>query len=117
VKKFLIITGIIIMLIAILPVLVEGQLASIPRINPPAVDIKAIILSKIPLIDIEYQSDSMIVLRGYEETLLATNGTMMPFWNAIDIVKHYGYSLDEVATSGMGSQGNPTRFYAVMSKP
>jgi hypothetical protein len=42
---------------------------------------------------------------------------MIPFWNAIDIVKKYGYSLDEITTSGEGSQGNPTSFYAVMSKP
>jgi hypothetical protein len=42
---------------------------------------------------------------------------MSPFWNAIDVVKHYGYAVEEVATSGMGSQGNPTRFYAIMSRP
>jgi hypothetical protein len=52
-----------------------------------------------------------------KDSLLLSNGTMTPFWNAIDVVKHYGYSLSDVTTSGMGSQGNPTRFYAIMSKP
>lgn len=95
----------------------EGQLTSVPAIKPPSIDIKAALIVKIPLVEVEYQSESMVVLRGDEGTFLATNGTMTPFWNAIDIVKHYGYSLDEITTSGMGSQGNPTRFYAVMSKP
>lgn len=72
--------------------------------------------SKIPLIDVEYQTDSMIVLRADENTLLQVNGTMVPFWTAIEIVKQNGYTLNEVTTSGMGSQGNPTRFYAIMTK-
>ena len=58
-----------------------------------------------------------MILKADEDTLLISNGTMSPFWNAIDVVKHYGYTVDEVATSGMGSQGNPTRFYAIMSRP
>jgi hypothetical protein len=57
------------------------------------------------------------VIKGDENALLLTNGTMAPFWNAIDLVKHYGYLLNDVTTSGMGSQGNPTRFYAIMLKP
>ena len=35
---------------------------------------------------------------------------------AIDKVKKQGYKLDDITSSGMGSQGNPTRFYAAMSK-
>ena len=58
-----------------------------------------------------------MILKADEDTLLISNGTMSPFWNAIDVVKHYGYTVDEVATSGMGSQGNPTRFYAIMPRP
>ena len=88
-----------------------------PVLKPQAIDIKDVLLTVSPLIDVEYQGESVVVLRADENTLLISNGTLVPFWNAIDVVKHYGYSLNDVTTSGMGSQGNPTRFYAIMSKP
>lgn len=75
-----------------------------PLLKPPTIDIKAVLFSVSPLITVEYQTDSTVVLKADEETLLSLNGTIMPFWNAIDLVKHYGYSLDDVTTSGMGSQ-------------
>ena len=68
-----------------------------------------------PFITVEYEGNSTVVLRGDEESLLLLNGTLAPFWEAIDIVSERGYSLKDVATSGMGSKGNPTRFYAIMS--
>jgi hypothetical protein len=89
----------------------------IPVLKPPANDIKDIMLTVSPLIDVEYQGESVVVLKADENALLLSNGTLMPFWKAIDVVKNYGYSLNDVTTSGMGSQGNPTRFYAIMSKP
>lgn len=91
----------------------EGQL-SVPPINS---SLKEAIGSKTPMIQVEYQSDKIVVLKADEDILLNINGTMGSFWNAIDIAKQFGYSLDDVATSGMGSQGNPTRFYAIMTKP
>jgi hypothetical protein len=95
----------------------EAQQNNTPVLRPPPVDIKAIILLVSPLINVEYQGESIVVLKADEDALLLSNGTITPFWNAIDVVEHYGYHLDDVATSGMGSQGNPTRFYAIMSKP
>jgi hypothetical protein len=95
----------------------EAQQSTPPILRPPSVDIKSIIMSVSPLINVEYQGESIVVLKADEDALLLSNGTITPFWNAIDVVKHYGYSLNDVTTSGMGSQGNPTRFYAVMSKP
>ena len=95
----------------------EAQQNTAPVLRPPSVDIKAIILSVSPLINVEYQGESIVVLKADEDALLLSNGTITPFWNAIDVVEHYGYNLDDIATSGMGSQGNPTRFYAIMSKP
>jgi hypothetical protein len=86
-------------------------------ISQPPSDIKQLLLSKTPLIDVEYQSGSTIVLRADENTLIISNGTLSPFWTAIDLAKRYGYTLNDVTTSGMGSQGNPTRFFAIMSKP
>ena len=94
----------------------EAQQNTAPVLRPPSVDIKAIILSVSPLINVEYQGESAVILKADEDALLLSNGTITPFWNAIDVVEHYGYNLDDVTTSGMGSQGNPTRFYAIMSK-
>lgn len=81
------------------------------------VNFKQVLLTMEPLVDVEYQGESIVVLQASEDTLLTTNGTILPFWHAIDVAKHYGYSLNDITTSGMGSQGNPTRFYAVMTKP
>lgn len=92
-----------------------GQMAS-PSFAPLS-PIKQAILTQAPLIDVEYESPKMVVLKADEDTLLTTNGTIFSFWNAIDIVKQQGYTLEEVTTSGIGSAGNPTRFYAVMSRP
>jgi len=115
--KILIISIIITFSIALLnSANINAQLNITSPTKPPAVDIKKILQSLIPLIEVEYQSDSIVVLKGEESILLATNGTISPFWQAVDIVKHYGYSLGDVTTSGMGSQGNPTRFYALMTK-
>jgi hypothetical protein len=83
----------------------------------PSMDMREVFKSKNLFVNVEYLSATTAVLRAEEDVLLKSNGTMIPFWNAIDIVKQYGYSLDEITTSGMGSEGNPTRFYAVMSKP
>ena len=94
-----------------------AQQSAAPTIQPATVDIRQILLPIFPLVEVEYQSGSIIVLKVDENTLLISNGTMSPFWNAIDIVKHYSYTLNEVTTSGMGSQGNPTRFFAIMTKP
>jgi hypothetical protein len=38
-------------------------------------------------------------------------------WSSIELLKtRANYTLEEIATSGLGSVGNPTRFYVVMSK-
>ena len=86
------------------------------NIEPSAVDINKIVKDIEPSIKVEYQSNSMVVLNADEDFLLLLNGTLTPFWHAIDIVKEHGYSLKEISESGMGSKGNPTRFYAVLEK-
>ena len=95
----------------------NGQQNMSLSLRPPPVNIKEIVFSISPLVEVEYQGESIVVLKADEDTLLLANGTITPFWLAVDAVKHYGYSVDDIATSGMGSQGNPTRFYAIMSKP
>lgn len=87
--------------------------------TPPAqtqVNITDILIENYPYISVEYEDPSTVVIRGDEESLLMINGTLAPFWEGIDRAKEQGYKLDDIATSGMGSQGNPTRFYAIMSK-
>jgi hypothetical protein len=80
------------------------------------VNITEALIDNYPYISVEFEDPSTVVIRGDEEELLLVNGTLAPFWEAIDKVKEQGYKLDDIATSGMGSQGNPTRFYAAMSK-
>jgi hypothetical protein len=82
----------------------------------PPIDFSKMFKDAGSLIEVEYQSASSVVLRGNEENLLLLNGTLVPFWHAIDIVKKHGYQLKEITESGMGSQGNPTRFYAILEK-
>jgi hypothetical protein len=85
-------------------------------IGLPPIDFSKILKESNSLIEVEYQSAYSVVLRGNEETLLLMNGTLAPFWYAIDIVKKQGYQLKEITESGSGSQGNPTRFYAILEK-
>ena len=37
-------------------------------------------------------------------------------WTAIDALAKAGYTLSDVTASGLGSQGNPTRLYAILTK-
>ena len=85
-------------------------------IGLPPIDFSKILKESNSLIEVEYQSAYSVILRANEETLLLVNGTLAPFWYAIDIVKKHGYQLKEITESGMGTQGNPTRFYALLEK-
>ena len=59
---------------------------------------------------VECATNNLIVLY-FEETESELG------WNAIEYFKTKGnFTLDDLTSSGMGSQGNPTRFYAIMSK-
>ena len=86
------------------------------QIDPSPINIVKIIQDNEPLIEVEYQSGSSVVLKGDEDLLLISNGTLAPFWHAIDIVKKRGYSLEHFREPGAGSQVNPTRVYAIQEK-
>ncbi len=73
------------------------------------------LLDYYPAVTLELANNSTVVLKGDEEFMLKTEYNLSPFWEAIDTIKQFGYNLDEVTESGMGSVGNPTRFYAIMS--
>ncbi|MGD9533714.1 MAG: hypothetical protein AB7V56_08085 [Candidatus Nitrosocosmicus sp.] len=77
--------------------------------------IEDLLIEFYPGVSIEFQGNESIVIQGDEEFLLQTEGNLESFWNATDIIRQFGYSLDEITTSGMGTELNPTRFYAVLS--
>jgi hypothetical protein len=62
------------------------------------------------LVLVDYDGNNRVILTFYETE--SRYG-----WEAIDLLEDsYGYKLDSVLSSGMGSVGNPTRFFAVLSK-
>ncbi len=62
-----------------------------------------------------YQSPTTVVLRGEALTTLLENNVI--FWKAVDLLKNdYGYALDKLVVNGPGTENNPERFYAVMTK-
>lgn len=63
------------------------------------------------LVIVEHDSPKRVVLLFYETE--STYG-----WEAVQLLENQlGFQLETVLSSGMGSQGNPTRFFAIMEKP
>jgi hypothetical protein len=85
------------------------------QIEPSPVDLVKIIQDKEPLIKVEYQSGSTVVLK-IDDLLVVTKGTLAPFWHAIDIVKYEGYTLIHFIESDIGNKENPTRIYAILER-
>ena len=52
----------------------EAQQTTAPTLQTPTDDIKGILLKITPLIDVEYQGESIVVLMAQEDTLLLSNG-------------------------------------------
>jgi len=83
---------------------------------PPAFNVTQLFQKNgLSFITVISQGNNTIVFRADEETFVIP-GAESQMGKAIDLISHYGYRLDQVVTSGMGSQGNPTRFYVIMSK-
>jgi hypothetical protein len=62
------------------------------------------------LVSVNHEGQKRVVLLFYETE--STYG-----WQAIELLEsQYGYHMDSLLSSGMGSQGNPTRFFAVLSR-
>lgn len=95
--------------------LVQNVSTSATNQNDSTSEIFAAVIEYYPAVTLEFISNSTIVLKGDEEFMLKTEGSLSSFWKTIDAVKQFGYILDEVTESGLGSNGNPTRFYAIMS--
>lgn len=73
----------------------------------------------LPIINVEYEGLTTIILRG---DLIVTNGALLGqfnsiLWSSMDLLKNqYGFKLQQVMTSGVGSVGNPTTVYILMTK-
>jgi hypothetical protein len=70
-------------------------------------------------VSLVYESPSTIILNG--ESLVSvpggSAGSPNPFlWKAVDGFKAQGYQIDSVVMGGVGSVGNPNKFFVVMSK-
>lgn len=64
---------------------------------------------------VEYESPTTILIRG---DLIGTGHKFnSDVWNALDFLKNqHGFKLQQVMTSGVGSEGNPTVVYILMTK-
>jgi len=66
-------------------------------------------------VSVKYESPTTILIGGgliTEDHFFNSN-----VWKAMDMLKNqYGFKLQQVMTSGVGSEGNPTDVYILMTK-
>lgn len=68
---------------------------------------------------IVYQSPTTVVIEGDKLTVGETGGGLIDnefLWQGVDLVKQYGYEIDSVAMSGLGTTDNPTNYHVILSK-
>ena len=66
------------------------------------------------LVHVLYESPKKIILGGY---LIEAGDFNSDLWQARDLLKNqYGFRMDQVITSGIGTKANPTKVYVVMTK-
>ena len=66
------------------------------------------------LVHVLYESPKKIILGGY---LIEAGDFNSDLWQARDLLKkQYGFKMDQVITSGIGTEANPTKVYVVMTK-
>jgi hypothetical protein len=72
------------------------------------------------LAEVNYESQNTVLISGdlIAETKRGTTiGFNKGIWEAMDLLKNqYGFKLQNVMTSGVGSVGNPTTVYILMTK-
>lgn len=72
--------------------------------------------AKLTPVHVNYESQSTILISGdlIDSDLNRFNSEL---WQAMDLLKNqYGFKVQEVMTSGVGSVGNPTTVYILMTK-
>lgn len=66
------------------------------------------------LVHVLYESPKKIILGGF---LIEAGDFNSDLWQARDLLKNqYGFKMDQVITSGTGTEANPTKVYVVMTK-
>jgi hypothetical protein len=65
---------------------------------------------------VKYESPTTILISG--DLIIGYTGTFNSvLWEAMDLLKNqYGFKIQQVMTSGVGSVGNPTIVYILMTK-
>lgn len=64
---------------------------------------------------VKYESTTTILISGDLITTVKNFNSYL--WGAMDLLKNqYGFKLQQVMTSGVGSEGNPTVVYILMTK-
>ena len=66
-------------------------------------------------VSVDYESPTTIIISGH---LLNTDTAIFNnwLWEAMDVLKGNGWKMQQVMTSGVGSVGNPTTVYVLMTK-
>jgi len=70
-----------------------------------------------PPVWVVYQSPTTVILQGHANMLntkiaLVNNQQL---WQAVDIVKEHGFTIDSVVTSGLSTINNPLVYHIVLS--
>jgi hypothetical protein len=97
---------------------VHAQVSTVdsPQTSPSSFNVTQIFnKTGLQFLNVIYQGNSTVVFRLDEESFVLP-GVDSELGKGIEVLSHYGYKFDQIVTSGMGSQGNPTRFYVIMSK-
>ena len=65
-------------------------------------------------VQVRYESPTSVILQG---NLVYTFDFNTDLWRAMDLLKsQYGFKLQQIFTSGVGSRGNPTTVYILMTE-
>lgn len=65
-------------------------------------------------VNVEYESPTSILLKGALIYMIDFNADL---WRAMDVLKtQYGFKIQQIMTSGVGSLENPTDVYILMTK-
>jgi hypothetical protein len=70
-----------------------------------------------PSVSVVYQSPATVILQGHAKILNAKIALInnQQLWQAADIVKEHGFTIDSVVTSGLSTINNPLVYHIVLS--
>jgi hypothetical protein len=79
---------------------------------PPKLDLD-VSSSAVPSVEVKYESPNTAIIGD----LIFARSFNTDLWSAMDLLKNqYGFKIQQVMTSGVGSVGNPTSVYILMTK-